>query len=162
MRETENMIAFWGSWLSNWIPMDLAIKYDEHEFTTSEQLFMYKKAKFFGDEPIAARIVTLGTHPKYAKNYGRQVREYSEEKWAPVREQMMYDSIYLKFSQYPELKQKLIDTYPKILVEGTPFDPIWGVMIKWDDDRILDEANWRGQNLLGKVLMKVRKDLMSK
>jgi predicted NAD-dependent protein-ADP-ribosyltransferase YbiA (DUF1768 family) len=47
-------------------------------------------------------------------------------------------------------------------VEGTPFDPIWGVMIKWDDDRILDEKNWRGQNLLGKVLMRVRNDLKNK
>ena len=159
MRITDKYIFFWGSYLSNWVPMNLAIKYDGHEFTTSEQVFMYKKAKFFGDEPIAARIVTLGTHPKDAKNYGRQVRGYDEKKWETVREQMMYDSIYLKFSQYPDLHKQLLDTGNKILVEGTPFDPIWGVMIKWDDDRILDEKNWRGQNLLGKCLMRVRENL---
>lgn len=159
MRVTDTHIYFWGSFLSNWIPMDLQIEYDGHKFTTSEQLFMYKKAKFFGDEPVAARIVTLGTHPKDAKDYGRQVRGYNEESWSKVREQMMYDSIYLKFSQYPKLKKQLLDTGDKILVEGTPFDPIWGVKIKWDDDRILDEKNWKGQNLLGKVLMDVRKDL---
>ena len=72
----------------------------------------------------------------------------------------MYKAILAKFRSDEKLKKQLLDTYPKILVEGTPFDPIWGVMIKWDDDRILDEKNWRGQNLLGKVLMKVRKDLM--
>jgi ribA/ribD-fused uncharacterized protein len=160
MRTTDTHIYFWGSFLSNWIPKDLSIRYDDHIFSTSEQIFMYKKAKYFGDEPIAARIVTLGSDPRDAKNYGRQVRGYDEEKWSGVREKMMYESVYLKFSQYPELKQQLIDTYPKILVEGTPFDPIWGVMIKWDDDRILDESNWRGQNLLGKVLMNVRDELI--
>ena len=162
MRTTDTHIYFWGSFLSNWIPMDLSILYDDQVFTTSEQLFMYKKAKFFGDEPIAARIVVLGTHPKNAKDLGRQIRGYDEEKWKKIREQMMYEAVYEKFSQYLDLKKKLLDTKDKILVEGTPFDPIWGVMIKWDDDRILDEKNWKGQNLLGKVLMRVRSDLKAK
>lgn len=159
MRITDTHVYFWGSFLSNWVPKNLNIKYDGHEFTTSEQIFMYKKAKFFNDEPYAALIVTLGTDPKIAKELGGKVRGYNEEKWSKVREQMMYDSIYLKFSQYSDLKKKLLDTGDKILVEGTPFDPIWGVMIKWDDDKILDEKNWKGLNLLGKVLMKVREDL---
>jgi ribA/ribD-fused uncharacterized protein len=162
MRITDTHIYFWKGWLSNWIPMNLAIKYDDYEFNTAEQLFMYKKAKFFSDEPIAARIKLLGKHPKDALNYGRKVRGYDDNKWSAVREQMMHDAVYAKFSQYPELKQKLIDTYPKILVEGTPFDPIWGVKISWDDDRILDEKNWNGQNLLGKVLMDVRQKLMDR
>lgn len=46
MRVTDTHIYFWGSFLSNWILKDLAIKYDGHEFTTSEQLFMYKKLNF--------------------------------------------------------------------------------------------------------------------
>jgi len=159
MRTTDTHIYFWGSFLSNWIPMDLAIKYDGQTFTTSEQLFMYKKAKFFGDDLAAAKIVSLGTHPKDAKDLGRKIRWYDEERWGKVREEMMYEAIYEKFSQYPDLKKKLLDTGNRILVEGTPFDPIWGVKIKWSDDRILDEKNWNGQNLLGKVLMRVRNDL---
>jgi len=159
MRTTDTHIYFWGSYLSNWIPADLAIKYDGHVFNTSEQLFMYKKAKFFGDDFMANRIVYLGKHPRDAKNQGRLIRGYNEDQWSNVREQMMYEAIYEKFSQYPELKKQLLDTGDKILVEGTPFDPIWGVMIKWDDDRILDEKNWKGQNLLGKVLMWIRNDL---
>ena len=156
MRITDTHIYFWGGFLSNWIPNDLSILYDGYIFSNSEQLFMYMKAKFFGDDPIAVRIVTLGQDPKTAKDYGRQVRNYNNSKWAGVREKMMYNAILLKFKSDIKLKKQLIDTGDRILVEGTPFDPIWGVKIKWSDDRILDEKNWRGQNLLGKVLMEVR------
>jgi ribA/ribD-fused uncharacterized protein len=161
MRETNTHIYFWGTYLSNWIPDNLEIQYDGHTFTTSEQLFMYFKAVFFGDTEMANRIVAEGTHPKIAKNLGRVVKNYDESKWAPVRAEMMHKAIHAKFVQYPNLRDKLENTYPKVLVEGTPFDPIWGVMIKWDDDRILDERNWKGQNLLGKVLMMVRSELRS-
>jgi ribA/ribD-fused uncharacterized protein len=159
MRTTDTHIYFWGSFLSNWIPNDLAIKYMGHEFKTSEQLFMYIKAKAFNDNEKAMEIVKEGGSPKHAKDLGRQISNFDEEIWSKYREEAMYQAIHRKFSQYPVLKKQLLDTGDKILVEGTPFDPIWGVMIKWDDDRILDEKNWKGQNLLGKVLMKVRKDL---
>lgn len=159
MRETNTHIYFWGSFLSNWIPNDLRIIYMSQLFTNSEQLFMYFKAEFFNDWETAEEIVDLGKDPKTAKNLGRKVKGFNEKEWSKVREEMMYKAIMLKFKSSKELTKKLLDTYPKILVEGTPFDPIWGVMIKWDDDRILNEKNWKGQNLLGKVLMRVRDDL---
>lgn len=159
MRETDTHIYFWGTFLSNWIPKDLSIQYDGHTFKTSEQLYMYLKAIYFDDAEMGYEIIEKGGRPKDAKNLGRKVRGYNENEWEPVREEMMYTAIYEKFSQYPELKKQLLDTGDKILVEGTPFDPIWGVMIKWDDDQILDEKNWKGQNLLGQVLMNVRNTL---
>ena len=56
----------------------------------------------------------------------------------------------------PKMRQILLDTGDKTLVEGSPFDKIWGVGIADNDDRILNEANWRGKNLLGKALEEVR------
>ena len=162
MRETETHIYFWKGWLSNWIPKDLSIDYMGHKFNTSEQLFMYIKAKTFNDHEMAHEIATKGQDPRTAKNLGRKVKGYDEIHWSRKRIEAMYTAVYAKFSQYPELKKQLLDTGDKILVEGTPFDPIWGVKIKWDDDRILDEKNWNGQNLLGKVLMRVREDLKIK
>jgi ribA/ribD-fused uncharacterized protein len=163
MRVTDTHIYFWGSFLSNWIPKDCKIIVSDengtNRFYTSEQLFMYYKACFFGDKVMAIRIIMNGKDPKDAKDLGREVKNYSEEKWSKVREEMMYNAIVNKFTSDPKLTKQLLDTENKILVEGTPFDPIWGVKIKWDDDRILDERNWKGQNLLGKVLMRVREDL---
>ena len=39
------------------------------------------------------------------------------------------------------------------------FDEIWGVKMDWRNPDIDDECNWQGQNLLGKVLDKVREEL---
>jgi len=161
MRETKTHIYFWGTFLSNWIPSDLEIPCDGHIFTNSEQLFMYYKANFFGDKDMAKRIVEEGQIPKVAKELGGKVRNFKESDWSKVREQMMYNAIFRKFTSNRELMEKLLATGNKTLVEGTPMDPIWGVMVHWKDDRILDERNWRGKNLLGKVLMRVRQDLKS-
>jgi ribA/ribD-fused uncharacterized protein len=122
---------------------------------------MYLKAEYFNDWETAQEIVDLGQIPKTAKDLGRKVKGYDEREWAKVRENMMYNAVFLKFTSSLELQEKLLDTGNKILVEGTPMDPVWGVMVHWKDDRILDERNWKGQNLLGKVLMRVRQDLKS-
>ncbi|MDD5649140.1 MAG: NADAR family protein [Candidatus Nanoarchaeia archaeon] len=159
MRTTNTHIYFWGSFLSNWIPSNLSIEFDDNIFTNSEQIFMYLKAKYFKDEETAKEIVELGTDPKIAKDLGRKVKNYNEKTWNNVREEMMYRAVLAKFNSDKTLHDKLIKTENKILVEGSPFDPIWGVKIRWDDNRILDEKNWEGQNLLGKVLMKVRETL---
>jgi ribA/ribD-fused uncharacterized protein len=161
MRETETHIYFWGTFLSNWIPNDLEIHFDGRIFTDSEQLFMYLKAIYFGDLEIAEEIINTPSNPRIVKELGRKVKGYDEKKWSVVREGMMYKAVSAKFASSRELQEKLLDTGNKIIVEGTPFDPIWGVMVHWKDDRILDEKNWRGQNLLGKVLMRVRQDLKS-
>jgi ribA/ribD-fused uncharacterized protein len=166
MRETDTHIYFWGTFLSNWIPKDCEIYFENpanrnelYCFKNSEQLFMWLKAIYFNDEAKARDIFVKGGDPRVAKDLGREVKGYDEDKWSLVREEKMYTAVMAKFQSSEELKNKLLATGDKILVEGTPFDPIWGVMIKWDDDRILDEKNWKGQNLLGKVLMNVRKKL---
>ena len=64
------------------------------------------------------------------------------------------------FSQ--EAKKFLEKTGNKILVEGSPLDRIWGVGLHYKDNKILDENNWRGKNLLGKALMEVRKEIFKK
>ena len=159
MRITDTHIYFWGSFLSNWIPNDLHIEYADRVFSNSEQLFMWLKAMHFNDNETAEKILELGSDPRTAKDLGREVKNYNEEEWTPLRQGTMRIAVKAKFESDWKLKEQLLATGDKILVEGTPFDAIWGVKIKWDDDRILDDRNWRGQNLLGIVLMQVRQEL---
>lgn len=57
----------------------------------------------------------------------------------------MYELLLLKFTTYPELAQKLLQTYPAVLIEGNYWkDTFWGV------------CDGVGANMLGKLLMKVR------
>ena len=43
--------------------------------------------------------------------------------------------------------------------ETNPRDVRWAIGLPAEDDRILDESQWQGENLLGKVLMQVRQEL---
>jgi ribA/ribD-fused uncharacterized protein len=162
MRETETHIYFWTNWMSNWTPSNLKIYYDGELFTNSEQIFMYIKAKFFGDENKAGEIVRLGSNPAIAKKLGREVSGYDEEAWSASRFDAMYAAVKAKFESDRVLSRHLMETDTKTLVAASPVDIIWGVGIHEKDDSILDENNWKGQNLLGKVLMKVRTEIQSK
>ena len=66
-----------------------------------------------------------------------------------------------KFRSSEQLATLLKDTAPKVLVEASPYDKIWGVGLGENNDLILDESNWDGMNLLGKALMNVRDQLLN-
>ena len=118
---------------------------------------MIEKALLF-DKSKASQIA-YETHPYQVKMLGRKVRNYNETKWNEVRYDKMVEVLRAKFSQNEDLKQILLQTGDRILVEGSPYDNIWGVKVDWKDDRILDEKNHKGLNLLGKALMQVRNEL---
>lgn len=155
-RENKTHVYFWGSCLSNFY--EVPINYDNKMFKSSEQLFMYLKAINFKDFDTAAEILLADT-PGRAKLLGRAVKKFSEKEWIKHREQAMFTACYNKFNQISILKDILLETEDKTLVEASPFDIIWGIGLKYDNDLILHETNWRGLNLLGKVLMQVREKI---
>jgi len=69
---------------------------------------------------------------------------------------------YAKYDQSSRLRNTLLSTEDKIIVEASPYDNIWGIGLHWREDDCLDPAKWKGQNLLGKALMEVRKQLKNK
>ena len=77
IRCTDEYVYFYSDKtpFSNWNIVQ-GIKYDSHEFSSSESLFMYLKAKVFRDDEMAERIIPLD--PKEAKRCGRLIRPYSD------------------------------------------------------------------------------------
>jgi len=65
----------------------------------------------------------------------------------------------LKFLQNFNLKCFLLSTKDFILVNADPLDTIWGTGMSRNDLVNVDESQWKGDNLLGKVLMNLRKHL---
>ncbi|MFD7659407.1 NADAR domain-containing protein, partial [Actinosynnema sp. NPDC059797] len=55
-----------------------------------------------------------------------------------------------------DLRTSLLSTGDRVLVEASPVDRIWGIGLAADDERALDPASWRGLNLLGEALTRVR------
>ena len=156
MKVTDTHVYFWGSEFSNWY--ECKFKHKNLTFFNSEQAFMWEKAVYFHDMEIAKKMVET-SNPSVAKKLGRQVKGFDAAKWLKVSYDIMVVVNMAKFSQNLILKDVLLETEDRILVEASPFDVIWGVGLREDDDDILDEHNWKGQNLLGKALMEVRHNL---
>ncbi|MBN1207220.1 MAG: NADAR family protein [Myxococcaceae bacterium] len=127
-------------------------------FICAEQYMMYGKAVLFGDLEVAERILA-STSPKTHKALGRKVRGFDEQVWRGERERIVYEGNRAKFTQNAELLAALLATAGTELVEASPMDRIWGVGLSAEDPRIQDPSRWRGQNLLGKVLTRLREEL---
>ena len=157
-RTTKTHIYFWGSCFSNWA--ECRFKYKSLDFYNTEQAFMWEKAIYFGDMKIAEEIMRT-PNPKDNKALGRKVKNFNASEWSKVSFQIMVDVNYAKFTQNRIFKSNLLETGNKILVEASPVDKIWGIGLIWSDDRVLNENNWLGLNLLGKALMVVRDKIKS-
>lgn len=128
-------------------------------YCCTEQYMMHQKALLFNDTETAAKILATRS-PKDHQELGRKVKNFNQSFWDQHKEKIVYDGNYARFSQSKDCRDLLFSTAPKILVESSPYDRVWGVGLGQDDPRILDETKWRGQNLLGKILTKVRDELM--
>jgi len=152
-----NSIFFWGSrhecyFLSNFYPCKVVFR--DLVFPSSEHLYMWKKARYFNDIETSDLIVKADT-AKEAKKLGRSVKGFDESQWSYVSGSSMMSALLHKF-QNEDLKQMLIDTKEKYLVEASPVDKIWGIGLSPDDQLRFQSANWTGLNLLGTCLMQVR------
>lgn len=129
---------------------------DDTEFTSSEQLFMWYKAKFFGDEETAKKILK-STSPEEARKLGRTVKNYDDRTWDKERVGFMYRAVWSKFLQNKILRKKLCDPKydGKHFVEAAYYDRIWGIGYN-ENDALDNEDNW-GRNELGKILDEVRR-----
>ncbi len=137
-----------------------AFEVDGARYVCAEQYMMAGKARLFEDSEILAKILASES-PKTHKALGRKVRGFDAAKWEQSREQIVYEGNHAKFTQSPALLEALLATAGTELVEASPLDRIWGVGLSAGDPRIQDPATWRGLNLLGKVLTKLREDLLA-
>ena len=121
---------------------------------------MAEKAKLFGDNGSAKRIVAAG-NPGEAKKLGREVKGFEENRWFQHRFEIVVKGNLAKFSQNSELMEFLLNTGNRVLVEASPADKVWGIGLASHDPLAKNPNFWKGLNLLGFALMEVR-DLLSR
>lgn len=96
------------------------------------------------------RLAFTELTPSKAKSLGRRVLLRSD--WEDVKIGLMEEIVRAKFTQTPDLGEKLLQTGYRQLVEGNTWnDTFWGVSLK----------SLKGQNHLGKILMQIREELRS-
>jgi ribA/ribD-fused uncharacterized protein len=157
-------LLFWGhqpakdgsitkSCFSQWWPSPFEVQGET--YPTAEHFMMAEKARLFGDEATRHTILAA-KHPKQAKALGRQVAGFDEEGWNAKRFEIVVRANRAKFEQNPALREFLLGTGKRVLVEASPVDRIWGIGLAGDDPAAEDPQQWRGLNLLGFALMEVR------
>ena len=158
---SSRIIGFWKAegpygFCSNW--HRAGFEFLGTQFATSEHWMMWQKARVMGDHAMEQRILDAPT-PSDAKQLGRKVAGFDRALWDDVCEQLVYYGVREKFLANPALASMLAATGSAVLCEASPVDPIWGIGMGAGNPTFGDPSTWKGQNLQGRVCMRVRADV---
>ena len=121
------------------------IKIKGKTWPTSEHYFQAQK---FKGTPRESRIRKVPS-PMKAAQLGRSRKYKLRPDWEKVKDSVMYEAVRSKFTQYKELQELLLSTGEAKIIEHTENDNYWG-----------DGGDGKGKNKLGKILMKIREELV--
>lgn len=158
MEDYSNHFFFYSGAFSNWHPSLFFI--DGQRYTCVEQYMMSRKAELFEDYDVLEKILDAFT-PKEHQTLGRLVKGFDRKIWDSKKTEIVFRGNLAKFSQDSNLRDRLLDTGDCFLVEANPKDVIWGIGHSEREARQMPSNQWRGQNLMGKVLMRVRESIKS-
>ena len=132
--------------LSNLYAYKIEINYKGYKFYSVEAA--YHGAKHGTEENLVKfadiRRGDLAKKMSMTKKFKRDIRP----DWDDVKEEIMRELVWAKFSQNEKLKERLLATGDRQIVEGNDWgDTYWGV------------CNGVGLNRLGEILMEVREKL---
>ncbi len=131
------------AFLSNFFPCEVAR--DGILYPTVEHAFQAAKT----NDTFDKMQIAIAETPGRAKRLGRKVTLRPD--WEEIKLAVMEDCLREKFCGGSELRAKLVATGDEELVEGNWWnDTFWGV------------CNGKGENHLGKLLMKLRAEYQGK
>jgi len=129
--------------LSNFYPCEMVAEWDQGFAKVHTLEHAFQAAKAVRREDFSA--ICRAPSPGAAKKLGKTIPIRGD--WDAVKLRVMEDLLRQKFSN-PELRKKLLETRGSELVEGNDWgDHFWGV------------CRGKGENHLGKLLMKIRDSL---
>ena len=114
------------------------INFDGLTYGSNEAAFQAQKCA-----DAKGRVAFTTLNPTESKKLGREINLRKD--WEEVKIGLMEQIVAAKFSQHPDLMQKLLNTGDAYLEEGNT----WG-------DRVWGTVNGSGANNLGRILMGVR------
>jgi hypothetical protein len=132
------------SWLSNFYPCN--IEYEGVIFDSVEKAYQSAKTN---DHQIREEISRLSS-PGKAKRFFKNRTEDVREDWNKVNLGIMRELLHKKFVENDYFRRKLLSTGNSEIQEGN-----------WWGDRFfgVDLKTGEGQNLLGKMIMDIRKEI---
>jgi len=127
-------------------------------YQSATQAILGELAKFFQDQEHLEKIMMAATPDdiQYTVDEVPGNRDENEVRWKDQYQRLLYEVNLKKFTQYPELALRLLQTGQMRLGAYKPKDNLIGIGLSSDDARAKNPAMWSGQNQLGVVLMRIR------
>lgn len=145
--KSQNSVLFWGGGFdcfSNFAAY--SIEYRENRWMTSEHA--YQASKFTNKEIIEK--IRNAPSAMEAFSLGRKFTSAYRQDWFQIRVSVMEEIVRAKLNQHKDIKEKLLESGERDIIEASPEDAFWG----WG-------PNKDGENQMGKIWMKLRGELMS-
>ena len=121
-------------------------------------MIQFNKAKHFSDHVTMLQILYANT-PLECKQLSREIANYDENNWKQVAKNMCQEGLMEKFKQNPSIRETLLHTGKKTLVECS-YDKIWGTGVCLSNRNCLDKRLWANTGgILDEMLMDIRNTL---
>lgn len=120
------------------------IQLEDEEWKSAEH---YVHAKLAGKPDLVEKTKQMATGLEAFK-FNKPWYRSKCSGWKDLRRVMMTRAIYTLVQMYPEVAEYLLNTGDELLVETSMYDHYWGI-----------GRDLRGENMVGKVWMDVRKKL---
>lgn len=117
------------------------VRWRDIDWMTSEHA--YQAAKF--DDPDIVDQIRKATSAHDAKKIAHAHKDKVIDNWDANKVDIMEEILWAKLTQHPYIQKKLRESGGREIVENSPTDSFWG-----------RGADWKGQNQLGKLWMKLR------
>jgi len=115
-------------------------------FPTSEHAYQWKKYSI--SHPEIAKKILEATSAHDAKAIANQNKNKFAESWHQEKIAVMEEILKAKAAQHEDVRKKLIKTGKRTIIENSPADGFWGI-----------GADGKGENMVGKIWMKIRDGL---
>ncbi len=117
------------------------------EFPTSEHAYHWKK--FSETAPTIANRIRFERSAHDAFKSAEVYKADRREDWNDVKVHFMREILWAKVQQHEYVRRKLLQSETRELIENSWRDSFWG----WGENR-------DGQNMLGKLWMEIRAELL--
>lgn len=145
--------------LSNHFPSNFVIQ--KQSFTSMEHYLALKRAELSGKEDLVRKARGI-QDPIQAKLILNSLHNDHQEEWDSKVEELALEGLRAKFMQNRHLQDYLRSTGNLTLGEAST-NSRWGIGMDLTNPEVLNESKWlENGNLLGRLLMSLRKELVQK
>lgn len=147
--------------LNNW-STEYPFRIGGQEYICVEQYVTEEKAYNFGDS-AAAQKVRETTDPREMKRIGENIHNYDHQEWLNTMNEVVFKALKAKFTDERAhgAKDYLLSTGNRVIGEASR-NTHWGTGLHVSDQNALKTDEWKGKNIIGKMLMNIRNEILEK